>query len=182
MYTLKQACQIINLTEHTIRYYTDIGIVEVKRDKNNHHLFDEQALDWLKGTKYLRELGMSIQDIKLFHELCKKEGDQAIQERLDILIKQKEKAEEEIKKIIGNQILKFEKALLNKKIEDDKTMYYNETESLIWRIFNCVYFSARQEEKYVKNFEIKYKKQLSKQAKKDIAINKMNSSSFNWEK
>ena len=35
MYTLKQACQILNLTEHTIRYYTDIGIVEVKRDKNN---------------------------------------------------------------------------------------------------------------------------------------------------
>ena len=34
MYTLKQACQILNLTEHTIRYYTDIGIVEVKRDKN----------------------------------------------------------------------------------------------------------------------------------------------------
>ena len=95
---------------------------------------------------------------------------------------EKEKAEEEIKKIIGNQILNFERALLNQKIEDDKTMYYNETESLIWRIFNCVYFSARQEEKYVKNFEIKYKKQLSKQAKKDIAINKINASSFNWEK
>ena len=47
----------------------------------------------------------------------------------------------------------LEKEFLGK-IEDDKTMYYNETESLIWRIFNCVYFSARQEEKYVKNFEI----------------------------
>ena len=127
MYTLKQACQILNLTEHTIRYYTDIGIVEVKRDKNNHRLFDEQALDWLKGTKYLRELGMSIQDIKLFHELCKKEGDQAIQERLDILIKQKEKvnrkvranldkekAEEELE--AAKQRLQF----LNHKIEKEK--------------------------------------------------------------
>lgn len=114
MYTLKQACQILNLTEHTIRYYTDIGIVEVKRDKNNHRLFDEQALDWLKGTKYLRELGMSIQDIKLFHELCKKEGDQAIQERLDILIKQKEKAEEELE--VAKQRLQF----LNHKIEKEK--------------------------------------------------------------
>ena len=114
MYTLKQACQILNLTEHTIRYYTDIGIVEVKRDKNNHRLFDEQALDWLKGTKYLRELGMSIQDIKLFHELCKKEGDQTIQERLDILIKQKEKAEEELE--VAKQRLQF----LNHKIEKEK--------------------------------------------------------------
>lgn len=114
MYTLKQACQILNLTEHTIRYYTDIGIVEVKRDKNNHRLFDEQALDWLKGTKYLRELGMSIQDIKLFHELCKKEDNQAIQEHLDILIKQKEKAEEELE--AAKQRLQF----LNHKIEKEK--------------------------------------------------------------
>ena len=120
MYTLKQACQILNLTEHTIRYYTDIGIVEVKRDKNNHRLFDEQALDWLKGTKYLRELGMSIQDIKLFHELCKKEGDQAIQERLDILIKQKEKAEEELE--AAKQRLQFlnHKRILNHLIDDNQ--------------------------------------------------------------
>ena len=114
MYTLKQACQILNLTEHTIRYYTDIGIVEVKRDKNNHRLFDEQALDWLKGTKYLRELLMYIQDIKLFLEVFKKEGDQAIQERLDILIKQKEKAEEELE--AAKQRLQF----LNHKIEKEK--------------------------------------------------------------
>ena len=82
----------------------------------------------------------------------------------------KEKAEEEIKKIIGNQILNFERALLNQKIEDDKTMYYNETESLIWRIFNCVYFSARQEEKYVKNFEIKYKNNYLNKQKKILQL------------
>ena len=51
----------------------------------------------------------------------------------------------------------------------------------MWRIFNCIYFSSRQEEKYLKKFEIKYKKQLSKQAKKDKAINKSNASSFHWE-
>ncbi len=94
---------------------------------------------------------------------------------------EKEKAEEEIKKIIGNQILNFERALLNLNVDYSKTIDYNETENLIWRIFNCMYFSARQEEKYLKNFEIKYKKQLSKQAKKDIAINKANSSNLHWE-
>ena len=35
---------------------------------------------------------------------------------------------------------------------------------------------------FCKKYILKYKKQLSKQAKKDIAINKMNASSFNWEK
>ena len=119
MYTLKQACQILNLTEHTIRYDTDIGIVEVKRDKNNHRLFDEQALDWLKGTKYLRELGMSIQDIKTFHELCMQEGDEAIAQRLDILLKQKENAEKELE--VAKKRLEF----LNHKIEKEKKILHH---------------------------------------------------------
>ena len=46
MYTLKQACQILNLTEHTIRYYTDIGIVEVKRDKSNSIVYNSDAKDY----------------------------------------------------------------------------------------------------------------------------------------
>ena len=93
---------------------------------------------------------------------------------------EKVKAEEDILKMIGNQILNFERVLLNQK-EEYKKINYNEIQNLIWRIFNCIYFSSRQEEKYLKRFEIKYKKQLSKQAKKDLVINKENSSSFNWE-
>lgn len=94
---------------------------------------------------------------------------------------EKEKAEEDILKMIGNQILNFERVLLNQKENYQQVRYYNETENLMWRIFNCIYFSSRQEEKYLKKFEIKYKKQLSRQAKKDKAINKLNASSFHWE-
>ncbi len=94
---------------------------------------------------------------------------------------EKKKAEDEILKLIGNQILNFERVLLNQKEEYKQVRYYNETQDLMWRIFDCIYFSSRQEEKYLKNFEIKYKKQLSKQAKKDKAINKANASSFHWE-
>ena len=94
---------------------------------------------------------------------------------------EKEKAEEDILKMIGNQILNFERVLLNQKENYQQVRYYNETENFMWRIFNCIYFSSRQEEKYLKKFEIKYKKQLSKQAKKDKAINKSNASSFHWE-
>lgn len=94
---------------------------------------------------------------------------------------EKEKAEVEILKLIGNQILNFERVLLNQKEEYETIRYYNETQDLLWRIFNCIYFSSRQEEKYLRKFELKYKKQLSKQAKIDKTINKANSSSFNWE-
>lgn len=114
MYTLKEVCQILDLTEHTVRYYTDQGIVEVKRDHNNRRMFDEQSIDWLRGAKYLRSLGMSIEDVRLFHNLCQQEGDEAIQKRLDILIKQEEKAKQELKQ--AQQRLVY----LQHKIEKEK--------------------------------------------------------------
>ena len=94
---------------------------------------------------------------------------------------EKQKANEEILKMIGNQILNFERVLINEKQEYSQVTYINRSRNLIWRIFDCIYFSTRQQEKYVKRFENRYKKHLSKQAKKDLAINKANSSSFDWE-
>lgn len=119
MYTLKQVCQMLNLSEHTVRYYTDIGVITVQRDQNNRRIFDEQVIDWLRGTKYLRELGVSIQDIKTFHELCMQEGDEAIAQRLDILLKQKENAEKELE--VAKKRLEF----LNHKIEKEKKILHH---------------------------------------------------------
>lgn len=93
---------------------------------------------------------------------------------------EKQKAEEEILKLIGNQILNFERILLNEHEEYSNIRYINYSRDLIWRVFNCIYFSTKQEEKYAKRYEINYKKRLSKQAKKDLAIKKSNSSSWNW--
>ena len=95
--------------------------------------------------------------------------------------KAKEKAEEEILKLIGNQVLNFERILLNEKEVYSQIRYTNYTRDLIWKIFNCIYFSAKQEEKYAKKYEQRFKKELSKQAKKDLAIQKSNSSVFHWE-
>ena len=94
---------------------------------------------------------------------------------------EKEKAEEEILKLIGNQVLNFERILLNEKEVYSQIRYTNYTRDLILKIFNCIYFSARQEEKYAKKYEQRFKKELSKQAKIDLAIQKSNSSVFHWE-
>lgn len=94
---------------------------------------------------------------------------------------EKIKAKQEILKIIGNQILNFERILLNNKEEDNSIKYINESRNLVWQIFNSLYFLSRQEEIDLRRIELKYKKQLSKQAKKEWAIRKQNESSFNWE-
>ena len=39
MYSMKQACEVTNLTYETLKYYCNEGLVpNVKRDKNNHRI------------------------------------------------------------------------------------------------------------------------------------------------
>src|SRR5690348_510032 len=89
MYTVKEVAKQLDLTEHTIRYYTDKGLVpSVRRDKNNNRLFDDESINWLRGVKYLKQSGMSVEAIKNYVELCL-EGDSTIQERYKIILEQR---------------------------------------------------------------------------------------------
>ena len=49
------------------------------------------------------------------------------------------------------------------------------------RILTALYFLAENQNKLNRNYELNYKKQLSKQAKKELARSKRNASSFEWE-
>lgn len=87
----------MGLTEHTIRFYTDKGLVpSVTRDRNNNRLFDEESINWLTGVKYLKECGMSIEAIKDYVDLCL-EGNSTIEQRYQIVLSQKAAAEEQLR-------------------------------------------------------------------------------------
>lgn len=124
MYTVKEVAQLMNLTEHTIRYYTDKGLVpSVKRDKNNNRLFDEESINWLIGIKYLKATGMSIEYIKEYVDLCLK-GDSTVLERYEIILNQKiiaeaqlEEAEKRVKYM--RQKAKHYSDIVNNRIPDD---------------------------------------------------------------
>jgi DNA-binding transcriptional MerR regulator len=89
MHTVKEVSKLLDLTEHTVRFYTDKGLVpSVQRDKNNNRLFDQESINWLIGVKYLKQVGMSVEDIKAYVDLCL-EGNSTIQERYEIILKQK---------------------------------------------------------------------------------------------
>lgn len=113
MYTVKEVAKLLDLTEHTIRYYTDKGLVpSVQRDKNNNRLFDEESINWLTGVKYLKQCGMSVEDIKTYVELCL-EGDSTIEERHEIILKQKAIA-----------LAQLEEAKQRAKYMEDKANHY----------------------------------------------------------
>lgn len=93
----------------------------------------------------------------------------------------KQEAEKEIIKLIGNKILDIERKWLNAEHPYTYMKYNNDSRDLLDRILTALYFQSQNQKKLNKNFEIKYKKQLSKQAKKEKALEKRNSSYWNWE-
>lgn len=92
-----------------------------------------------------------------------------------------EEAEEEILKLIGNKILDFERNLLYSQYNYSKEYYRNETRNYIIDIYGFLCSLSHREKINNKRFLTKYKKQLSKQAKKEKALEERNSSSWHWE-
>lgn len=92
MYTVKEVAARLGMSEHTIRFYTDKGLIpSVRRGKNNVRLFDEEAVNWLTGVRYLKESGLPLDEVRRYVELCL-EGDATISARHEIIVRQREQA------------------------------------------------------------------------------------------
>lgn len=98
-YTVKQIAEKFNLSVHTIRFYDDHGLFpDVVRDEHQTRLFSDHNLDWISLVLCLRNTGMSIADIKHYIDLCMN-GEATVPERYQIIMKQKEKAEADLKEM-----------------------------------------------------------------------------------
>lgn len=93
IYTLKQFARMFNTTEHTIRYYTDIGLLPCHRDQGNRRVFNEESVNWMQGITCLKGCGASIEDIKEYCDLCRQpESRETLCARYQIILRQREQA------------------------------------------------------------------------------------------
>lgn len=95
MYTMKQTCEKTNLSYETLKFYCNQGLVpNVKRDSQNHRIFDDRDIAWIQSLNCLKNCGMSISEMKEYIDLCLG-GEATIPERKVILeIKRKSLAEQ----------------------------------------------------------------------------------------
>lgn len=83
--TIQEAASETGLSEHTLRYYERIGLIEgVDRAKNGHRRYTEQDLGWIEFLKCLRNTGMPVAQMLAFSELARS-GDHTIDARLELL-------------------------------------------------------------------------------------------------
>ena len=111
---MKEFAKKFNVSEHTLRYYTDIGLLPCKRDSGNRRVFDNESENWMQGIICLKGCGASIDDIKEYCRLCLlEENEENLQARYQIIIKQREQAYKRVKE-----------ALATAKYMDEKVKHY----------------------------------------------------------
>lgn len=90
MYTMKQACALVNMSYETLKFYCNQGLVpNVKRDPNNRRIFDDRDIAWIQSLTCLKNCGMGIQEMKEYLALCL-EGTSTIPARQAILEKKRD--------------------------------------------------------------------------------------------
>ena len=105
MYTVKEVADMLEISEHTLRFWAKSGFFPfLGRDKNNVRQFSENDLGWVKIVKCLRSVGVDSKSVKRYVDLCV-EGDSTIKERYKIIMETKVKAlkqMEELKKQLAH--------------------------------------------------------------------------------
>ncbi len=124
-YTVKEFADMFHTTEHTIRYYTDINLLPCKRDNGNHRVFDETAVNWMKGITCLKNCGMPVKEIKRYCDLCQlEESAENLLARYHIIAAQQKEAHKKVAEAIAtaeymDHKLKHYEEILEGRIPDD---------------------------------------------------------------
>ncbi|PHR83964.1 MAG: MerR family transcriptional regulator [Colwellia sp.] len=65
--------KLTSISAHTIRYYEKIGVLKhVVRNASGHRFFTSKDIDWIGFVKRLKEMGMPLDNIKLYADLREK--------------------------------------------------------------------------------------------------------------
>ncbi len=92
-YTVRQFAEMFSVSEHTVRYYTDIGLLPCSRDGGNRRMFDDESANWMQGICCLKGCGASIGIIKEYCRLCRlPESEDTLKARYAIILKQRDEA------------------------------------------------------------------------------------------
>lgn len=112
-YTVGEMAKLLHTTPSSLRYYDREGLLPfVDRSESGIRLFKDVDYEWLLVIDCLKNTGMPLKDIRHFIELAVA-GDPTIEERRQMILRQRE--------TVLAQIKKLEETL---EILDYKTWYY----------------------------------------------------------
>ena len=111
MYSIQEASQLAQIPSSTIRYYEKINVLPpIKRNKQEHRIFDDKDIEILNLIRCFRSLGMSIEEIRTSMSTIHLEHEDI--NTKEILFQHKKKLEEQID-VLNAYIREIEKKIVN---------------------------------------------------------------------
>ena len=99
LYTVGEMAKRIGVAPSTLRYYDKEGLLPfVERSSGGIRMFKDADFEWLQVIECLKKTGMQLIDIKRFIEKSM-QGDETIDERLLLIVKQKEAVKFQIEEL-----------------------------------------------------------------------------------
>ena len=125
MYSMKETCEQVGMSYETLKFYCNEGLIpNVKRDKNNYRIFDDNNINWIKSLSCLKRCGMSLDEMKKYLNLCL-QGKSSIPERKIMLDEKKKVLEAKIKEIEDSMAFIDWKQNFYDDVLNGKTEYYS---------------------------------------------------------
>lgn len=118
-YSIGEIAQLAGLTQRTIRYYEEIGLLNsVKRLEGGKRIYTDEDLRRLKFIKRLKILGLSLSEMKELEDIyfVSRSNRAALLKLVDILDKnlnEIEKRQRSLKKL-SDEIVEYKKHVLKK--------------------------------------------------------------------
>jgi MerR family transcriptional regulator, copper efflux regulator len=96
--TIQEASRRSGLTEPTLRYYEEVGLIgPIDRDESSgHRRYRAEDLDVLQALACMRALGVGIEDMRAYQANRVRGGREAAIEQRDLLLRHAERIEAEI--------------------------------------------------------------------------------------
>ena len=98
MYTIGQVAEMFDLPISTLRYYDKQGLFPRLTRESGIRKFSDNEIEALRVIECLKKSGLEIKDIKLFMDWCV-EGPSTYANRFELIQKQKERVEAEIRQL-----------------------------------------------------------------------------------
>lgn len=96
-FTIKQVAEFTGVSAYTLRYYEQFGLMEpVARAANGHRRYTEDDIKRIRFIIRMRHIGMSLDDMRHFIDLYRRQDGSGVQERHQILSAYREQVQQQI--------------------------------------------------------------------------------------
>lgn len=102
-----EVSKLAGISRRTLQYYDDEGILVTERSRNNHRLYDKEALEKIWEIMLYKEMGFGLKEIRQLLQATDNKKKEYLRRKIEIVrgdIKKREEQIEFISLILGHGI------------------------------------------------------------------------------